>query len=763
MSVPLVAHFADVISPDALVAHWHDLVDYARSDTVGFGFWTAVWVGSFCITFLLLRMLFTRWGETNVTQKTMALSLLAHLVLALLSTRMVFHQQGGSPWGRGIARETIVRPVRRAVIDAETSSAGRLPGRAPVWEQPPSLPTDAAARLEKPAAGESPPVVPERTATLPVEAPVTALPDVAVAGPAPPAPAPERAAISAPRAAPAVTEPLSEETAQARSDVNPGQGPPVREVRTTTEVPVVEPARTPRRQSASAAPAAAPVPPAAVSSPTSEPKAMLARTPQAGAPVRSEGPAPAPIAEPASPGSDQSTGTAPPAESKTFTRTGRRAAEDAPRVAAERVRTAERPSLADASRIPIAAARPGNSVPFSEGPTPEIVRPDASGAFDKDAPKVPAPYRLRGLPQRKKFAIDMGATEDSERAVEASLHWLARHQHPRGYWQPLESTLGHETGVKFNDPEERQRSGFQAESGLTALALLAFLGANYTHEDNLYAENVDRALRWLVAQQESNGYLGGRANRYARMYCHGMATIALGEAYGMTKDSMLREPLVLAVQYIIDQQNVADGGWRYLKTPTQTGDMSMFGWQLMALKSAHTAGLKVPREPVQRAIEFLRSNSAELRTRGLSRSGGLAAYRREERPKPSMTAEALFCKQLLGTKRDDPAIVEAVEYLQQNLPRRTQQDLYYWYYGTLAMYHHGGEPWDRWNRAMRDNLVSDQRTDGDFTGSWNPRAPWGDYGGRVYSTALSTLCLEVYYRFLPLYQMSGRPGTTKIK
>jgi hypothetical protein len=760
MSVPLVAHFADAFSRDALVAHWHDLVEFARTDTVGFGFWTAVWVGSFCITFLLLRMLFTRWGETNVTQKTMALSLLAHLVLAMLSTRMVFHQPGGSPWGKGISRETIVRPSRRAVLEAEASSAGRLPGRAPVWEQPPALATGTAERLAKPTAEATTPIVPERTAASPVESPITPLPDVPVARPVPPAPAPERTVATAPRAAPAVADAIAEETAQARPDTNPGRSAPTREARSPADVPVVETARTLRPPAArdESPPLPAPIP---VKSTAAEPKATLAEIPREGPPARTAGPAPAPIAEPGPATPDKPAGAPAPAASKTFTRTGRRPAGESPSAAAERVRPTENPAMAD--RSPIVAVRPGNPIPYSEGPKPEIVRPDASGAFDKDAPKVPAPYRLRGLPQRKKFAIDMGATEDSERAVEASLQWLARHQHPRGYWQPLESTLGHETGVKFNDPEDRQRSGFQAESGLTALALLAFLGANYTHEDNLYAENVDRALRWLVAQQESNGYLGGRANRYARMYCHGMATIALGEAYGMTKDSMLREPLALAVQFIIDQQNVADGGWRYLKTPTQTGDMSMFGWQLMALKSAHTAGLKVPREPVQRAIEFLRANSAELRTRGLSRNGGLAAYRREERPKPSMTAEALFCKQLLGTKRDDPAVGEAVEYLQQHLPRRTQQDLYYWYYGTLAMYHHGGEPWERWNRALRDHLVSDQRTDGDFAGSWNPRAPWGDYGGRVYSTALSTLCLEVYYRFLPLYQMSGRPEATKIK
>src|SRR6185436_3307668 len=122
-----------------------------------------------------------------------------------------------------------------------------------------------------------------------------------------------------------------------------------------------------------------------------------------------------------------------------------------------------------------------------------------------------------------------------------------------------------------------------------------------------------------------------------------------------------------------------------------------------------------------------------------------------------------FCKQMLGLKRTEPQVAEAIEYLTQNLPRRSQQDLYYWYYGTLAMYQQGGEPWRRWNNAMRDSLVSDQRSDGDFAGSWNPRAPWGDYGGRVFSTALSTLCLEVYYRFLPLYQLSERPDEGTLK
>jgi hypothetical protein len=266
-------------------------------------------------------------------------------------------------------------------------------------------------------------------------------------------------------------------------------------------------------------------------------------------------------------------------------------------------------------------------------------------------------------------------------------------------------------------------------------------------------------LRWLVAQQDSQGFLGGNSNKYARMYCHGMASIALGEAYGMTKDRTLREPLARAVQYIVAAQ-YPDGSWRYtdwrhLPAGKRQADMSMFGWQLMALKSAKTAGLDVPESAFKKAVEFLLAIGDDVKARRLSQFGGLASYRvgPGEQPKPSMTAESLFCKQMLGIKRTNRASIEAVEYLLKNLPMRSKQDLYYWYYGTLAMYHHGGDAWQRWNDALRDNLVADQRTDGDFAGSWNPRSPWGDYGGRVFSTAISALCLEVYYRFLPLYQM----------
>jgi hypothetical protein len=262
---------------------------------------------------------------------------------------------------------------------------------------------------------------------------------------------------------------------------------------------------------------------------------------------------------------------------------------------------------------------------------------------------------------------------------------------------------------------------------------------------------VNRAIRWLIDTQRVDGYLGGKAKYYDQMYCHAIATYALAEAVGMQDDPAqfpeLREAVGKGVYYIVQSQN-EDGGWRY-RVDASPSDMSMFGWQLMALKSAELAGIDVPVATRQGMIKFLRD-----RARGSQ--GGLAGYKLEDSPSPGMTAEALFCKQIFGLRRSNAASTEAVEYLQQHLPRLAAPDEYYWYYGTLAMFQYGGEPWEKWNGALRDQLVRLQRPGGQFAGSWDPVGPWGSVGGRLYSTALCVMSLEVYYRFLPLYQINGQ-------
>ena len=780
-------------SLDEFKRFMRDVYVYVQEDPWAAGYWGLVWACGFIITFLLVRMFFTRWGDRDITKKTLGVSLLVHLLVGMVSNSVVFGPGSSHDPDSGGALTIQQVAVEGADHgnDGDSTESDRafdqsrtLPGNSPVWQQAPKLAARPAARLQTP---EYDPAGTDLAAEKQVNGPQTlALPAPDVAertGREALVPEPQREAskLSSPVE---ITQPkIDEETADARPEAGAPTGAPAR---TASTVPA-------------AAPSSTDVAPRPIRSDKADPlrvdadrPAVVVAAPQAAAPqvptARRSNSADSPRMTSASPKSAAieegggealtSTGSglpAGPAGGQKFSRIGRGARGASEPGAGDRpgsVQSSAQGSggLPDRSGQGTGtrgtgtsgnglsgtqlAARPGGGDSI-EAFTPTRIRSEGDGAIEKNTAKVPAPYRLRTSPQRKKIADKMGASEESDRAVEISLQWLAAHQHPDGYWETIESTLGKEPElIKWDSVEsrgERERSGIHSETGLTALAVLAFLGRGYTHENNSFADNVDRALRWLVAQQDSQGFLGGRANKYARMYCHGMATIALGEAYGMTKDRTLREPLTRAVQYIISSQ-YPDGSWRYtdwrlLPTDKRQADMSMFGWQLMALKSAKTAGLDVPEAPFKKAIDFLLVIGDDVKARRLSQFGGLASYRLGEQPKPSMTAESLFCKQLLGIKPTNRASIEAVEYLQNNLPRRSKQDLYYWYYGTLAMYNHGGDAWQHWNLALRDNLVADQRIDGDFAGSWNPRSPWGDYGGRVFSTAISTLCLEVYYRY----------------
>ena len=251
------------------------------------------------------------------------------------------------------------------------------------------------------------------------------------------------------------------------------------------------------------------------------------------------------------------------------------------------------------------------------------------------------------------------------------------------------------------------------------------------------------ALEYLIRIQAPDGNLGGQAATFEFMYCHAMAACALSEAYGMTRDSRLREPVRRAVGYTVRAQDPVGGGWRY--KPGDAGDTSQLGWQLMALKSAELAGIPIPDTTRQGVIRYLQSVSSGT-------YGGRAAYRPSEQPSRSMTAESLFCWQLLGLPRQHPAGGEAADYVLEETPGEGTYNLYYWYYATLSMYQLHDAHWQRWNDALRAALLSRQvHQKGPLAGSWDTSDLWGSYGGRVYTTALATLTLEVYYRFLPLY------------
>jgi hypothetical protein len=353
---------------------------------------------------------------------------------------------------------------------------------------------------------------------------------------------------------------------------------------------------------------------------------------------------------------------------------------------------------------------------------------------------VPETYKLRLATDHLALALAGGGSKETEAAVQAALKWLAEHQSPDGRWDARRNEAGRETTP---DGRSRPNAGADADTGMTGLALLAMLAAGNTHQHGQYQENVRRGLNFLLQSQDTEGRLSGNADLYAAMYSHAIATFALGEDYGMTGERRLEQPLRRAIAYTIAAQDPYGGGWRY--RPHDAGDTSQLGWQFMALKSARLAGIPTPESTRQGIIRYLQSASA-------GHSGGLGCYRPQEAPSRTMTAEAMLCWQFLGLAREHPACDEAAAYLLSAPPGVGQPNFYYWYYGTLVMYQFQGDAWQRWNTAVATQLVGLQNKEGPQAGSWDPDSAWGGYGGRVYSTALGAMCLEVYYRFLPVYK-----------
>ena len=382
---------------------------------------------------------------------------------------------------------------------------------------------------------------------------------------------------------------------------------------------------------------------------------------------------------------------------------------------------------------------------------------------------LPRIYQLRTRDRRMEALEKGGGSAATERAVEAGLAWLALHQSPDGRWslsdyarhikRPHRRDLHH---FKWNSREERSSIGGskRAEDGDTAatgLALLAFLGHADTHrEAGPYQETVRRGLEWLLGAQKPNGDLRGGGN----LYMHAVAAFALCEAYAFTRDPDLRGPSQRAINFTAKSQNPRVGGWRYKPYPdSKDVDTSVFGWMLMALKSGMLGRLDVDRRCLVRGAEYLDSVR-------MSKAGGRYAYQPGiTRTSLAMTAQGFFCQTVLVDTlvgkdgHTEPGIErssrESMDYLLANLPRAEDQEgvnFYYWYYGTLALFQQGGKPWKKWNRTLSRLLIKEQvgKKHGSAYGSWDPRGKRARTGGRVYSTALSILCLEVYYRYAPL-------------
>lgn len=387
------------------------------------------------------------------------------------------------------------------------------------------------------------------------------------------------------------------------------------------------------------------------------------------------------------------------------------------------------------SEAATAIARPVATGPTGVGAAPVGGIGDVlGGAAGVRGPGGPWLGAGRIGPRRSINLRQYGGSQETERAVLAALRWLKANQNKDGSW-----TLRNDAG--------------------TALGVLCFLGHGENADSPEFGQTVQRALERLVKIVPASGDVPGG------MYVQGLVTLALAEGYILTGSPMLRDPLERATQLIVRSQKVQkqnpinQGGWRYSPSSTDS-DVSVSGWVFMGLKSAQAAGVDVPQQHLDMAANYFWNMYHESGGFGYSSPGN----------SPSMTPVGVFCLQLAGHGRD-----RRIDKCLDNIRKQTMNwaedggwAMYRWYYATLAMFQGGRSHWEHWNRLMRDALLKNQHEDG----YWElpPRdAALGhnikDMAARVYATCLATLMLEVYYRYLPMYQIIDRdrinpPGST---
>ncbi len=335
----------------------------------------------------------------------------------------------------------------------------------------------------------------------------------------------------------------------------------------------------------------------------------------------------------------------------------------------------------------------------------------------------------RNAESRARLASERGGTEASEQAVELGIQWIIEHQQSNGSWR-----FFHHRGAC--DGRCANQGTKESSSAATGLALLSILGAGYSHHAGPYQTQVQKGLDFLRGRMRKTSFGGSFVED--TMYDQGIVTLALSEAYIMTKDETLREPVELAMKYIVAAQH-STGGWRY-RAGEAPGDITVTGWQLMALKSCQRAGFHPPLRTISLAEAFVLNLTDDEYTFGyMKRTDGTQAT----------SAIGMLCRLYLGAQRNSGTFAMAAENLISQGPSRT--DIYYNYYATLDLHHLNSQHWDLWNQQMREYLVKTQDRRGHQLGSWYFPDKHGKVGGRLYTTAMAIMILEVYYRYMPLY------------
>lgn len=309
-------------------------------------------------------------------------------------------------------------------------------------------------------------------------------------------------------------------------------------------------------------------------------------------------------------------------------------------------------------------------------------------------------------------------TPEWRTSVDKGLAWLAKHQSPDGSFGASGS--------------------YHSHVGISALAGLAFLADGNLPQRGRYGAEVQKVLDYILSCSQGSGLLQGQDVDHGPMYGHGFATLFLAEVYGQSQDPAVKETLRKAVRLILSSQN-DEGGWRYQPRPMDA-DISVTICQVMALRAARNAGIKVPKECIDRATQYvLKSQENDGGFRYMLNSAGSAFPR---------SAAGLATLYYAGMYQGKP-IERALEYLRRFKPgqARANEEIggYYYYghyYAVQAMFLAGGKHWAAWWPAIRDTLIKKQLAGGNWEGEIGPE----------YCTATALIILQVPNRLLPILQ-----------
>lgn len=316
-----------------------------------------------------------------------------------------------------------------------------------------------------------------------------------------------------------------------------------------------------------------------------------------------------------------------------------------------------------------------------------------------------------------------------ERAVDQGLEYLASTQDREGAWS---------AGFRGRNP------------AITALAVMAFLSAGHIPGEGKYGDVVQKGIEFVLRSQAPNGLIANEG--YYEMYQHGICTLMLAETVGMCEGNWaaeVRNRLEKAVEIILKAQRKSGyhkGGWRYL-VQGDDGDISVTGWQVMALRAARNVGCDVPPAAIDHAIEFINKCHDP--------SSGGYRYLPGAHLTLACTGTSVLALELCGKQHHrSPAALRAGAFILKNELSRSRAHYFYGiYYCSQAMFQLGDNYWNVFRERLHSQLLNSQNANGSWTGRVSDDAQFG----ANYCTAMAILALTVEYRFLPIYQRNEGP------